>query len=282
MKTQKGFTLIELLVVISIIALLLSILTPALSMAKEKARRLVCSANLKSMGTGLHFYTGDYDEKAIPMANLDGKETYDLDGKNILPWFGYVVGEDVDDPYLKAVNLGKLFSEQIVEVPDIFYCPTAAKSDEDDKYTHERCINRTGLGEIWAARGSRASVIFDLDNDGDLDVVTNEFNAEPMVLINDLAQVHDGLNFLKVKLAGSTSNRGGVGARVTVKAGDHSYTQVLDGKSGYLSQSLKPLYFGLAAMDQVDEIIVQWPSGTRQIVPGPKTNSLVEITESAN
>ena len=123
MKTQKGFTLIELLVVISIIALLLSILTPALSMAKEKARRLVCSANLKSMGTGLHFYTGDYDEKAIPMANLDGKETYDLDGKNILPWFGYVVGEDVDDPYLKAVNLGKLFSEQIVEVPDIFYCP---------------------------------------------------------------------------------------------------------------------------------------------------------------
>jgi prepilin-type N-terminal cleavage/methylation domain-containing protein/prepilin-type processing-associated H-X9-DG protein len=137
MKTPKGFTLIELLVVISIIALLLSILTPALSMAKEKARRLVCSANLKSMGTGLHFYTGDYDEKAIPMANLDGKETYDLDGKNILPWFGYVVGEDVDDPYLKAVNLGKLFSEQIVEVPDIFYCPTAAKSDEDDKYNLE-------------------------------------------------------------------------------------------------------------------------------------------------
>jgi hypothetical protein len=154
--------------------------------------------------------------------------------------------------------------------------------DEDDKYTHQRCINRTGLGEIWAARGSRASVIFDLDNDGDLDVVTNEFNAEPMVLINDLAQVHDGLSFLKVKLVGNTSNRGGVGARVTVKAGDHSYIQVLDGKSGYLSQSLKPLYFGLAAMGQVDEIIVQWPSGTRQIVPGSKTNSLVEITESAN
>ena len=139
MKTRKGFTLIELLVVISIIALLLSILTPALSMAKEHARRLVCSNNLKSMGTSLHIYTESNDEKAIPMSKLNGQETYDLENQNILPWFGYIAGLDLGDPHLKAVHLGKLYSEQILDVPDLFYCPTAERTynDEDNKQSLE-------------------------------------------------------------------------------------------------------------------------------------------------
>lgn len=154
--------------------------------------------------------------------------------------------------------------------------------DGEDRLTRPDCIGHDGIKEVWAARGSRSSVIFDLDNDGDLDIVTNEFNGEPMVLISDLAQQNEALRYLKVQLTGSTSNKGGVGAKVMVKAGENTYTQVLDGKSGYLSQSLKPLYFGLAAADQVDEIKVQWPSGTSQIVHAPKINSLIEIVEPAN
>jgi prepilin-type N-terminal cleavage/methylation domain-containing protein len=54
-----GFTLVELLVVIGIIALLISILMPALSAAKERANRIKCSANLRSIGQGLLLYAND-------------------------------------------------------------------------------------------------------------------------------------------------------------------------------------------------------------------------------
>ena len=150
--------------------------------------------------------------------------------------------------------------------------------DGDDKQ-HTGCEGRTGRLVVWGALGTRSSVIFDLDGDGDMDIVTNEFNAEPMVLVSNLTERKE-VRYLKIKLTGTSSNRDGLGARVTVRTGNQSYTKVHDGKSGYLSQSLMPLYFGLDSTDSVDRIEIVWPSGKQQVVPGPvHTNQQIEIKE---
>ncbi len=131
----------------------------------------------------------------------------------------------------------------------------------------------------WGPLGSRSSVIFDLDNDGDLDIVTNDFNSEPMVLVSNLAD-RKPIHFLKIHLTGTNSNRDGLGARVTVRAGSDTYTKVHDGQSGSLSQSLYPLYFGLGDAEGVDQVEVLWPSGQKQVVPGPvKAGSLLQVRE---
>ena len=69
-------------------------------------------------------------------------------------------------------------------------------------YQHKDCEFQSGRVVVWGALGSRSSAIFDLDEDGDLDIVTNDFNSEPLVLISDLAERQEGLRFLKIRLRG--------------------------------------------------------------------------------
>jgi hypothetical protein len=144
---------------------------------------------------------------------------------------------------------------------------------------HPDAAGATGRVAVWGARGTRAAVIFDLDGDGDLDIVTNEFNAAPMVLVSNLSEKMR-LRYLEVKLTGTTSNRDGLGAIVKVTAGRSTFTKVFDGNSGYLSHSLYPLYFGLGAAETVDRIEILWPSGKTQTVHAPITiNSRIEVRE---
>jgi cytochrome oxidase Cu insertion factor (SCO1/SenC/PrrC family) len=150
-------------------------------------------------------------------------------------------------------------------------------ADRGNKYCEQLGI--LGKAVVWASLGSRSSAMFDLDGDGDLDIVTNEFNDGPMVLVSNLTE-RTAVHYLAVKLVGTTSNRDGLGATVTVRAGGRSFAKVHDGVSGYLSHSLIPLYFGLGPADNVTEVLVEWPSGKRQVVPGPVAiNTTVVVRE---
>ena len=146
-------------------------------------------------------------------------------------------------------------------------------------YLDQICKDREGDIEVWGALGTRSSVIFDVENDGDLDIITNEFNAEPMVLISDLSEKKP-LRFLQVQLVGTTSNRDALGAKVVLHSASGIQTRFHDGQSGYLAQSRSPLYFGLNDDTSVSKIEVFWPSGKKQVIEGPiDTNQTITVNE---
>jgi enediyne biosynthesis protein E4 len=157
-------------------------------------------------------------------------------------------------------------------------------SDPQERLTQEKldskvCVGETGKSVVMAPKSSRSAVIFDLDNDGDLDIVTNDFNSEPQVFVSDLAQRRP-IHWLKIILQGTHSNRNGLGATVRVRAGIQTYTKYNDGKSGYLSQSALPLYFGLGDAVRIDSVEIDWPSGRKQVLnKGVAANQTLHITE---
>jgi len=228
----------------------------------------------------------------------------EINGENFWPW-GLSVGDINADGYedifvassmnfsfryaINSVllnNKGKKFmdSEFILGVEPRKNGISAAywfniDCDGSDKLRFE-CQERSGKYEVFGAMGSRSSAIFDIDHDGDLDIITSENNGAPMVLINNLSDKKEALNYLKIKLIGSSSNKEGFGAKVTVKTKLTTQTKVKDGKSGYLSQSSIPLYFGLGETKKIQQIDILWPSGKKQTIrDNIPTNDLLIIEE---
>lgn len=145
---------------------------------------------------------------------------------------------------------------------------------------HPGCAGKSGKISIPGSSSTRSSVIFDLDDDGDLDLVTLEFGDRPQILVSNLSNKRV-LRFVKLKLIGSRSNRDALGAKVQVTAGGKTSTQWHDGKSGYLAQSAMPLYFGLGDAAAIERLEVTWPSGARQIRTNDlRMGGLIEITEA--
>lgn len=109
MNIRKAFTLIELLVVIAIIALLLSIIVPALKKAKDQARKVICASNLSQLGKALEMYEQSCNYKRLSIRST----TADTN----LYWMGKLADYAGDSSFAQQYQLGQKM--------DLLLCPSA-------------------------------------------------------------------------------------------------------------------------------------------------------------
>ena len=123
----------------------------------------------------------------------------------------------------------------------------------------------------------RGAAFGDLDRDGRIDVVINNLDDQPTVLLNRSV----GGNWIALKLTGRGSNRDAIGARLTIVAdGKRQSAEVKAGHS-YLSQSDTKLHFGLGAAKKVESIEVRWPGGGVQRASEVAVNQVLKLEETA-
>lgn len=110
---------------------------------------------------------------------------------------------------------------------------------------------------------SNGAVYADLDNDGDLEVVTNNIDEEPVIFENTSS---DQGNFLTVRFKGKKDNQLGLGSKVKVSTGGNSQYQELTLSRGFQSSVSPKLHFGLGKQTTVDTLVVTWPDGKEQVL----------------
>lgn len=121
----------------------------------------------------------------------------------------------------------------------------------------------------------RGLEVFDYNNDGDLDLAFSNW-GESAVLYGNNLDIKG--NWLQIRLEGTTSNRDAFGSVLRVKIGD-KYLHRLNHGANFLGQSIKPIHFGLAHYDQIDELTIFWPSGRVEKVYNVASNQFLKLKE---
>jgi hypothetical protein len=165
----------------------------------------------------------------------------DLDGwKDIVHSNGHVY------PHLRGATSGEVYDQPAL---------TVYRNQGDGTFAHVSA--EAGPDAVQPVVG-RGTAFADFDNDGDQDVAIACLDSAPLLLRNEGVA---GRHWLMVRTSGRTSNRDGIGARLTVRTGDLVQTWEVKRTVGIYSSSDPRAHFGLGAATKADLVRVRWPSG---------------------
>ncbi len=131
-------------------------------------------------------------------------------------------------------------------------------------------------GAVMENTAGRGAAFGDFDNDGDFDVVINVVNSTPELLRNDLKS---GNNWLKIKLVGTKSNRGGIGARIKITTADGTQMDEARSSNSYYSSNDSRFNFGVGNAAKIKSVEVRWTSGQVDILNDVAANQFIIIKE---
>src|SRR6266478_95761 len=216
------------------------------------------------MGSTVGDYDGDgkldifktnFSDDTATLYRNNGDGTFD--DKTFPAGFGLntqYLGWGVMYPEVDRQHLGSNFQE-----PKILY-----HNNGNGTFTDISASAGSGITAVSSARGL---AVGDLWNDGRISAVISNMNAPPMLVVNDLRNGNHWIAFHTIGKAAATpapglkSNRDGIGAKITVKAGTRTLVDEVRSGSSYISNSDMRVHFGLGSATKIDWVQVRWPSG---------------------
>jgi hypothetical protein len=134
----------------------------------------------------------------------------------------------------------------------------------------------SGISGADSDGDGRSAVAADFRNVGRPDVIVRQVGGGPLLLYeNRFPQKH----YLTVSLRGTTSNKRGIGAKLTAEIGGRKVVRELFAANTYRSQTPAQVLFGLADDTKVDKLTIRWPLGNEQVLTDLTADRHVVITE---
>ena len=168
-------------------------------------------------------------------------------------------------PEVDKQNLGSNYEE-----PRILYHNNGNKTFGD-------VSSQSGSG-ITTVHAGRGLAIGDLWNDGRISAVISNMNASPSLLVN---QVRTANHWIGLRMVGTKSNRDGIGAKVTVKAGSRLLVDEVRSGSSYDSNNDMRIHFGLGAATKIEWVQIRWPSGLAEQFDNISVDAIHSLKEGS-
>ena len=223
---------------------------------------------------------GQYDEIG-QLAGVSGTDwswgvllaDFDLDGfKDIFVSNG-ILRDFTNADFIKFSDdaAGTPVLNQIKQMPSTKTRNYIFRNNHDLTFTNEQTA--WGFSDPAISNGCAYA---DLDNDGDLDLVTNNLN-EPARIYRNTSRETTGAAYLTVQLSGPSANQFGIGATVTVRANGQTQVQENYPTRGFESCSHGNLVFGLGTDTKSVQVTVRWPDGRIQTLDNVAPNQTLRL-----